>query len=1053
MIKKPAGSAVHVLPSARTLVFALILVAALAAYSNSATYYVTPFGSGSKTGADWNNAYAGFGTGAGQANPASLTRGATYYVAGGGSYPGVIFSTPTSGSNYVTIRGATATSHGTDTGWSNAYSVSSADGGSQAIWTSPIELATSYWVFDGSTPTGTLWDQNPSDYGFRFSDGLCYDVVIGDNTGIRTNYRLGHFSGVAFAGDPGNDICPYSEKIYLLTYPLNTYEVDNVTINDTLAIGWQNAVAISSNGKPMKNWVIEYNVFLNGTHYNDAHGEDVSENYGYTQNTTIAYNLFKGRIQGTACIAVTLNYNSINTYVYGNVFSHDNIGNGVIAIGSKGLSATNLYIYNNAFDSITSGAWIGLAASGYNFYNSIAENNMLYKTAAAQLSGFTIDYNAYFSAIGTGTDPHIQTGSGDPFVNDAADNYPLKSNTNPGISLSPPYNVDPLGNARATWTRGAFEYEGSVSTSTTTTSSTSTTSTSTSTSSSSTTTSSIMPLSQPTTPRVSATSLDTGQSITFSTYVTGGLAPYSYNFTISNSMGGSIITFSGQQSFNTVSYTPSAPGSFVVKVAVTDNEPSPQTTTSGYSQTFMVNSTPSATLLTPSSNSIMLGQGITFNILISGGTGPFSLALTTSGGNVVDTVISGPGLVTFGTIFPQFNPSVYNVAGSDMGTTNPFVFASQQSSITVGNAPTSTSTTTASTSSVSLPTTSAVQQGGNNGGGTSPGGGAGSSLPTVIHSGSCYTVSNYTQRNTESFSLNGTLISSVVNFIGPTEAGVAVNGRIYENIVQGQNYTILTNSNYTYTMALLNISYLPVEDTIRLGFCSSPNANGIQRSGKSIILNVEGVVTNVSVTSNPVTTPNFGFWPGSLSMASNLTANTPIHVNITKVTSPLHGLPEGLTPIIAINITFGGYNSDSPIYITLGYNCSTNSSRLAPFILKNGSWAPILPFITNEQLCTVTFSIPPDPEVALMQNRTVLNSTVSTTSIPQQKSKAGATAYLELSMGLLIIIAAAAIWVYLKRRRMGGGIPPVEGKPQNDAGQNENPENSGSVPQGQEGSA
>ena len=278
-----------------------------------------------------------------------------------------------------------------------------ADGGSQAIWTSAVELGTSYWVFDGGAPTGKLWDQNQADYGFKFSDGLCKNIVIGDGAGIRTGYVVGHLTGVAYPGNPAAGGCSFGEKFFIATFDAQQYEIDNVTINNTLGIGWQNSVSIGSNGKPMKNWVIKYNVFLDGTSYvsPDAHGEDINEAYGYIQNTTIAYNLIKGRLGGTAVIAVTLNFNSLNTYIYGNVFSHDSVGNGVIAIGSGSLSATGVYVYDNTFDNITNGPWIGPSASGYTFINSVAEDNLLYNMAgSSKPSGFTVDYNAYYSTSG-----------------------------------------------------------------------------------------------------------------------------------------------------------------------------------------------------------------------------------------------------------------------------------------------------------------------------------------------------------------------------------------------------------------------------------------------------------------------------------------------------------------------------------------------------------------------------------------------------------------------------------------------------------------------------
>lgn len=80
-------------PIGKLLLVSMVLLIAGVQYSHAASaYYVTPTGSGSENGIDWNNAYAGFGTAGGQANPSSMSRGATYYVAGGGPYSGKTFS-------------------------------------------------------------------------------------------------------------------------------------------------------------------------------------------------------------------------------------------------------------------------------------------------------------------------------------------------------------------------------------------------------------------------------------------------------------------------------------------------------------------------------------------------------------------------------------------------------------------------------------------------------------------------------------------------------------------------------------------------------------------------------------------------------------------------------------------------------------------------------------------------------------------------------------------------------------------------------------------------
>src|SRR5271166_2850 len=72
--------------------------------AEAANHYIRSGASGSGTGADWTYACKGF---SGACAVGSLVRGDTYYV-GAGSYPGITFNTPDSGTSLISIIGATA---------------------------------------------------------------------------------------------------------------------------------------------------------------------------------------------------------------------------------------------------------------------------------------------------------------------------------------------------------------------------------------------------------------------------------------------------------------------------------------------------------------------------------------------------------------------------------------------------------------------------------------------------------------------------------------------------------------------------------------------------------------------------------------------------------------------------------------------------------------------------------------------------------------------------------------------------------------------------------
>ena len=138
-----------------------------------------------------------------------------------------------------------------------------------------------------------------------------------------------------------------------------------------------------------------------------------------------------------------------------------------------------LKIYNNTFTSP------GLASSqncntqaytinsGMAFGTVIVENNIWYnfdssKCNAGQAGPGTYDYNAYYSVSAGKQDngSHSFSKSGSPFVNASANTlagFMLTADTQTGVQLAAPYNVDLLGTTRASsgiWDVGAFQLSG-----------------------------------------------------------------------------------------------------------------------------------------------------------------------------------------------------------------------------------------------------------------------------------------------------------------------------------------------------------------------------------------------------------------------------------------------------------------------------------------------------------------------------------------------------------------------------------------------------------------
>jgi len=110
--------------------------------------------------------------------------------------------------------------------------------------------------------------------------------------------------------------------------------------------------------------------------------------------------------------------------------------------------------------------------------------------------------------------------------------------------------------------------------------------------------------------------------------------------------------------------------------------------------------------------------------------------------------------------------------------------------------------------------------GGGVGGGVSGGGGRGSSLPVVISYSSGvqngYQILNLTTDSSETLNMgnNGT-IHVTLNYITPNSAGITANNQTF-NLTANNTVALMGLDGYTYYAKLMNISYLPIQHTVKL---------------------------------------------------------------------------------------------------------------------------------------------------------------------------------------------------------------------------------------------
>jgi len=432
----------------------------------------------SSCGATWSAAYSGFGTGASQINPASMTRGVTYWIAAG-NYGTVNFSTAASGTSVITVNVATTSSHGPDSTWSNSYAGQAQFGGDSAI-------STSYWVISGqswgSPCSGLMACNLDSAYNLYFLNtthlGSTDDILtVGPGTNISITYAdlqgpgtAANWSTVNGNSDDGLDVstgngAQETDNLYVGYSYIHDATVDLVGSNGQSSVSNVNGSGhIFEHDAFSRNW-------HGGTGTDDPHTQAMSE---CVTNFTVRYNIFYDTVEdGTIDINVSNTCPISNWAIYGNEIYWDNsVPSNRIALvggilGMYGETITGyFYVVNNTVANLSplSGAnvnmslmWIcgtscNSSASGATI---VVANNLFWQSGSAGGSGKAVDYSCDSTCTtevpsisdynvgycptsgctgGTGYSPQgshdIATNSGNPFVNfDGSSNFNVALNT------------------------------------------------------------------------------------------------------------------------------------------------------------------------------------------------------------------------------------------------------------------------------------------------------------------------------------------------------------------------------------------------------------------------------------------------------------------------------------------------------------------------------------------------------------------------------------------------------------------------------------------------
>jgi len=216
------------------------------------------------------------------------------------------------------------------------------------------------------------------------------------------------------------------------------------------------------------NMLIEHNFFEYRHDDTGIHGEGISMNKcGLYANNIIRYNTFKD-IRGTGVVVIKELVQG-HMYIYGNLFYCTDpmftTSNGVIANTGGGDSQnTYMHVYNNTMVNCY-GLNTGVRWQNEPITGNVVFNNLWYNCENVSIGGvedagynYIIDSTLKYGAI---MYPNDIVTTGDPFANSSSHDYRLALPTEPGLTLTAPFQKDLKEETRGSdgvWDRGAFEY-------------------------------------------------------------------------------------------------------------------------------------------------------------------------------------------------------------------------------------------------------------------------------------------------------------------------------------------------------------------------------------------------------------------------------------------------------------------------------------------------------------------------------------------------------------------------------------------------------------------
>lgn len=460
----------------------------------SVCHYVREGAAGANNGSNWNDAWTNLPSlpGAG-----TLVRGHTYYIADGSYQPMCYVNTPENGIIPIYIKKATASDHGTGTGWDAGY------GDGQAVWevsdpiiyddlepthyrSIPFIVDASYIIIDGQFGSGT------GTHGFRFSNNSIVDNDIA---------HMAFVIGDGYSGNPSSVHHVKIKHCEMNNHDRNRFNVGTHTfythsrILSVRSLLLHNCYIHDTPGVSIylmhtTNSLIEYcyvarnhsDAGRDTPHEDPAHAEAV-----YTtpdcNNNIVRYSTFED-IEGTGIIVGKSGWQ-----VYGNlafytpayvntpklgrhtpgIECNNFVGQGLFSglydcvVYNNTVVGNNLLIANDPNNHDAGNLGLFMWHSSNIAYNNIWANCYRVELNSLSDSNYNIFYKNRDIVAKPGQEANSQTvpDTTTLFINAAGYDYHLNVNTNDGLHLSSPYDYDMDGIVRGAggnWSRGAYQY-------------------------------------------------------------------------------------------------------------------------------------------------------------------------------------------------------------------------------------------------------------------------------------------------------------------------------------------------------------------------------------------------------------------------------------------------------------------------------------------------------------------------------------------------------------------------------------------------------------------